>query len=110
MQYITKTLAIISLLMTLLSTSSASTNDFIQEDKKGHAIAGISIYLSCLVVATIAQDNDINWLNSKTCLIPVYAIAIGKELYDTQSNGTASFDDITATVFIPSANYIIYTW
>ncbi len=87
-----------------------SASDFMAEDKKLHVLAGTGIYLGCLFMVGIAHNNNIEWINAKTCLVPVYLSAIGKEVYDNSNGGTSEFSDITATVFIPSTGYIIYKW
>ena len=83
---------------------SLGASDFIAEDKTKHVLAGTVIYLGCLVVA------DINSIPHKYCLLPVLAAGVGKEVYDNSNGGTAEFSDITATMFIPTTTYIIYTW
>ena len=99
-------LAIVLLVLNL----EMSASDFLAADKKLHVVAGTVIYLGCLFTSGIARNNHIEWINPKTCLIPVYLAAVGKEAYDKHTGGTAEFSDITATVFIPSTGYIIYEW
>jgi hypothetical protein len=49
-------------------------------------------------------DFNMDYLNSRTCLIPVAVAGIGKELYDYQhpKTHTAEVMDAVSTVAIPS--------
>lgn len=80
-------------------------------DKVAHAAAGTAIYGACLVAGKVAH---IDWLNYKTCLIPVGVAAVGKEIYDAQGNGDASAADAGATMAIPvlfaGVRYTLYEW
>ena len=98
------------LIVLLTWNLTLSSQDFLTQDKKYHTLAGTGIYLGCLFFSGIAYNNNVEWLNAKTCLVPVYAAAIGKEIYDAQGYGTADFADTAATVFIPTTGYIIYEW
>jgi hypothetical protein len=83
---------------------SASLNaEFLQQDKKYHIASGLVTYSVCIVLSEILKKQDVtDHINSKTCVLPVVAVAVGKELYDSRhDNHTADFNDFTATVFAP---------
>ncbi len=98
------------LLIALVFAMSLTANGFIAEDKKKHIAAGTLIYMGCLFTAGIAHNNNVEWINAKTCLVPVLTAAVGKEVYDKHSGGTAEFSDITATMALPTTGFIIYDW
>ena len=98
----------LSLIISTLNINLNASEEFMPKDKQYHALAGTGIYLGCLFLAGIAHNNNIPWINAKTCLIPVYVAAVGKEYYDYRSGGTAEFADAAVTVSIPSGGYIIY--
>ena len=98
------------LLIIFILSSTLNSDEFIARDKQLHVVVGTGIYLGCLFFAGIAHNNNIEWINAKTCLVPVYLSAIGKEVYDKHNGGTAEFSDITATGFVPSTGYILYEW
>ena len=82
---------------------SLSANEFIAEDKKLHVAAGLITYGGCIFVGAILDKRDItDIVNSSTCVLPVIAVAVGKEYYDSKANGhVAEFNDITATIVTP---------
>ena len=80
------------------------------KDKQYHTMAGIGIYFGCLFVSGITRNNGITWLNEKTCLVPVYVAAVGKEVYDKHYGGTAEVADAAMTVAVPTGGYILYSW
>ena len=84
--------------------------EVLPEDKKLHAMAGTAIYVSCLFVAGIAYNNSVEWLNAKTCLVPVYVAGVSKEIYDHHNGGTAEYADFATTVSIPTTGFIVYQW
>ena len=92
-----KILLMISLLIAHLNA------DFIQEDKKQHAAAGLITYGLCILGGEILKKQDVtDTINYKTCVLAVAGVAVGKELYDSQHDGhVAEFSDITATVVAP---------
>lgn len=78
-----------------------------EKDKKQHMVAGLGIYVGCNILSTIT---DIG-LNHKTCLIPVVAAGVGKELYDRRHKGhTAELNDALATVAIPVISVVVLEW
>jgi len=84
-----------------------SLNAFtIADDKQKHIIAGTLIYGGCVFVGEFTDFG----LDAKTCLIPTFAAAVGKEVYDANFGGTADFNDFTATMFVPFGTYTIYSW
>jgi len=98
------------LLITLLFITGLQAG--IGADKYKHAYAGIGIYAGCMLLDTVLElaGHD-TILNKKTCLIPVVAAGIGKEIYDsTQVNHTADIMDTVATVAIPFGSVVIYKW
>ena len=99
--------SIYKVILIALLVSSLSA-DVLDEDKKQHMIAGMLIYSSCLFVSLITQKNNIEWLNTDTCLIPVIVAGVGKEVYDHQGYGTSDAMDVLATVAVPVG--IAYTW
>jgi hypothetical protein len=91
------------LAMTLTLSLNAMT---IEEDKVQHVVVGTVVYAGCIA---LSKFTDIG-LNAKTCLIPVIAVAVGKEIYDAQGHGTSDFNDITATLVVPFGTYVVYEW
>jgi hypothetical protein len=92
---------LIALMLTL------SLNAFtIEDDKVKHMVAGTLVYGGCIV---IGEFTDLG-LDPKNCLLPVFAVAAGKEVYDANYGGTSDFNDFTATMFIPFGTYTIYSW
>lgn len=92
------------LLALLLSLSLNATTT--EDDKVKHIIAGTAIYAGCLAIAEFTDFG----LNSKTCLLPVFAGAAGKEVYDANYGGTSDFNDFTATMIVPLGTYTILEW
>jgi len=80
-----------------------SASDFMAEDKKLHAAAGLATYAGCIFIGAILDKQDVtDIINSKTCVLPVIAVAVGKEVYDSHADGhVAEFSDITATIVAP---------
>ena len=101
-----KILLAISLTITL--------NAGVDNDKFKHAFAGSLVYAGCLVTKGVGEklNFDMSFLTMRTCLIPVFAAGIGKELYDrNHDNHTAEWQDVAATVAIPVAmDFVIYEW
>jgi hypothetical protein len=84
-----------------------SLNAFtIEDDKVNHMVAGTLVYGGCIV---IGEFTDLE-LNPKNCLLPVFGVAVGKEVYDANFGGTSDFNDFTATMFVPIGTYTIYEW
>ena len=98
------------LLLPLLITLSLSAQDFIQDDKKKHGAVGAAIYYSCVGLGTLYAKHDINWMNRSTCWMVNLAIAGLKEAYDKNHDGVADMNDITAQIFVPSLDIVIYEW
>lgn len=92
----------------LLSTSLRAQP---ANDKVTHAAVGLAIYGICVAAGAIG---DIDWINYKTCLIPVGVAAVGKELYDRNNNGHPEKEDAEATfagpAFISGATLTILAW
>lgn len=87
--------------------TAISLNAFaIQDDKVQHMIAGTAIYGGCVI---LSKFTDIG-LNEKNCLVPVFAVAVGKEVYDANYGGTSDFNDFTSTMIVPLGVYTIYEW
>jgi len=84
----------------LLTTLQADNTD-----KYIHAFVGLGIYTGCFLIKDIGEATHFNmdYLNEKTCLIPVVAAGVGKEVYDSQhpKNHTVDIMDTIATVGIP---------
>ena len=98
----------IKLLFSLIIAISLNASDFIQQDKTEHLLAGAALYFGCLFVGEVSK---LEYINKKTCLIPVAAAAVSKEIYDsTQSNHTSEFNDLTATMFIPLVSFTVMEW
>jgi len=99
---------IIIITVLLLSGAQAS----IGADKYKHAYAGIGIYAGCMLVDKILEfTGHDSVLNAKTCLMPVVAAGVGKEIYDSQhENHTSDIMDTVATVAIPFGAVTVYQW
>ena len=93
----------------ILSLSFSLVNaEFMKQDKKYHAIAGGVLYVGCVVVG---KALDFKYMSLNYCYIYTLGAAVGKEVVDAYSSGHVSdFDDITATMVIPTATYVIYKW
>ncbi|WP_201353056.1 hypothetical protein [Hydrogenimonas urashimensis] len=80
-------------------------------DKTKHAVAGTLIYGACV---GIGSATDTEWLNYKTCLLPVFVAAAGKEAYDAATDGDAEWADAGATVAFPlmiaGVTFLVYEW
>lgn len=78
----------------------------IPTDKFSHAYVGLGIYAGCFLFKGVGESLNFNmdYLNAQTCLIPVVAAGIGKELYDYQhpETHTAELLDAVSTIAIPS--------
>ncbi len=83
----------------------------LDSDKIKHAAAGTAIYGACVIAAEAA---GIEWLDYKTCLIPVGIAAVGKEIYDDRTGGDSEWADVGATVALPALiagfTYTLYEW
>ena len=83
----------------------------LDSDKMKHAAVGTAIYGVCVIAAEAA---DIEWLDYKTCLIPVGIAAVGKEIYDDRRGGDSEWADAGATVALPAMiagfAYTLYEW
>ena len=81
-------------------------------DKYKHAYAGIGIYAGCMLLDTILESfGQDTLLDAKTCLIPVAAAGVSKEIYDSQhENHTSDVMDTVATVAIPFGAVTLYKW
>lgn len=92
-----------ALLIALIFTNALYAQDFIQEDKKQHAVAGLVIYLGCIVTGEILKKNDVtDVVNSKTCVLASIGAGAAKEIYDYNTDGhVADFSDFTATAITP---------
>ena len=91
------------LLTALLIALSLNATDFMAEDKKLHVAAGLLTYTGCIFIGSILDKQHVtDTINSKTCVIPVIAVAVGKEVWDAQQDGhVTEFSDITATIVAP---------
>lgn len=98
-----KKLAFLLLLFIQLHASNA----FVESDKQQHLLIGAYLYFVCIA---IEESAEVDWLNEKTCLVAVGAVALGKEVYDGLHDDPADFDDISATMFVPFVSYTIMTW
>lgn len=102
------TVFVLSLAFSAASSPSLYASN---HDKIAHAAVGTAIYGVCLVTGKVAH---LDWLDYKTCLIPVGVAAVGKEIYDAQGNGDASAADAGATMAIPALfagiRYTLYEW
>lgn len=82
-----------------------------QNDKAMHAAVGLAIYGVCVAVGALGE---IDWINYKTCLIPVGVAAVGKEVYDRNNNGHPEKEDAEATfagpAFISGTALTILAW
>jgi len=96
-------------LLVLLLLTALNAKPHVASDKFQHAFAGALIYAGCIVFGK-ATDNDT--INQTTCLLPVIAAGVGKELYDKKhpDKHTAEFADIAATMAIPLGTFVIYKW
>jgi hypothetical protein len=83
----------------------------LDSDKAKHLAAGTAIYGLCVGIGHVAE---LEWLDYKTCLIPVGIAAVGKEIYDDNTGGDADWADAGATVALPVAiagfTYVVYEW
>jgi len=102
------------ILLALLFISSLNAEKY--DDKITHAMVGTMIYGVCIIgkgaIEAIA-GHEVDFINYKTCLIPVVVAGVGKEIYDNQhpDTHTSEFLDAAATVAIPFAlTYTIYKW
>lgn len=104
--YIMKKITIIALFL------ASSLQAGIEADKYKHAYVGIGIYVGCLAFDKVLESIGYNTLlDAKTCLVPVVAAGIGKEVYDSQhENHTAEVMDTVATVAIPFGAVTLYEW
>ena len=89
---------------------SAADYPFVQEDKKLHAGVGIVTYYSCVTLGALYMKHDINWMNRSMCWTANLALAIAKEAYDKNHGGVADMNDITAQVFVPSLDVVVWSW
>ena len=102
------------ILLALLFISSLNAGKY--DDKVSHAAIGVMIYGTCIIgkgALEAVLGYEVKYYNYKTCLIPVIAAGIGKEIYDNQhpDTHTSEFLDAAATVAIPFAlTYTIYKW
>ena len=91
---------------------SVVANAGIPADKKKHALVGIGIYAGCMFVGKLIESAGYDsMLNEKTCLIPVAAAGIGKELYDRKhAHHSAELMDAVATVAVPATSVTLFSW
>ena len=88
----------------LIISLTLSLNASIGSDKVQHAAAGTLIYMGCVLTGKVIGGD---YLTSSTCLLPVVAAGIGKELSDDKFD----WQDVGATVAIPIAfSVVIYKW
>ena len=97
------------LLIALLLASQLQA-EFLQDDKKKHGAVGTAIYYSCVGLGTLYKKHDINWMNRNTCWVANLVVAGLKEAYDKKHGGVADMNDITAQVFVPSVDIVLYEW
>ena len=99
------------IIMTLLLIT-LTANAGIPADKRKHALVGIGIYAGCMLVGKLVESAGYDsFLNAKTCLIPVAAAGIGKELYDRNHvNHTPEVMDAVATMAIPVGSVVLFSW
>lgn len=83
----------------------------IENDKVKHAVTGSVFYGVCVGFGAIA---DIDWINYKTCLIPLGVAAIGKEIYDQHIGKDPEVGDVVATMAVPvysaGVTFIVLSW
>lgn len=83
----------------------------VANDKVAHAVAGTVIYGVCIGFGALT---DIDWINYKTCLIPVGVAAVGKEIYDNNYGGTPEAADAVATMAVPllaaGITFTLHSW
>ncbi len=99
-------------ILTLSFLGMANVNAYaLDSDKTKHIAAGTAIYGICVGIGHLTETA---WLNYKTCLIPVGIAAIGKEMYDANSDGNADWADAGATMVVPAViaglTYTLYEW
>ncbi len=88
----------------LIILMTLSLNASIGSDKIQHAAAGTLIYMGCILVG---KSIDSSYLTTNTCLLPVIAAGIGKELSDDKFD----WQDVGATVAVPIAySVVFYKW
>jgi len=97
----------------MLMTASASAE--IGQDKYMHASAGFVVYALCLVTVAVTEDMgyDLSVDKAALCMVPVIAVAAGKEMYDRQHPATHTSDimDFAATIAVPAAMSVtLYKW
>ena len=96
---------LLTLLTALLLTTTLQAGNGIKTDKFAHAFVGLGIYAGCFLIKGIGEAAHFNmdYLNEKTCLIPVVIAGVGKEIYDSQhpKNHTAELMDTIATGALP---------
>lgn len=88
----------------LIILLTLSLNASIGSDKVQHAAAGTLIYMGCILVG---KSTDSSYLTTSTCLLPVIAAGIGKELSDDEFD----WQDVGATVAVPAVfSVVFYRW
>ena len=86
---------------------ATALNAGIEQDKYEHIFAGAIIYGGCIVISNIIYEDP----NAELCLIAPLAAGIGKEVWDSQhDNHVAEWQDVAATMAIPTASIVIYKW
>jgi len=88
----------ILLILCLTTTLNAGSNNYAV-----HAVAGLGIYLGCLLLDDVSDDIT---LDETTCLISVAIVGIGKEIYDKDGDPL----DVAATMVIPLGMWTLYEW
>ena len=86
------------LLMVLLSFNLYA----LEKDSIKHAIAGTVVYAGCYFFTDY---------NEEECLVPVAIVAVGKEVYDNNSDGgRVELNDVIATMVIPLISFSVIKW
>ena len=101
------------LMMIVVFILSLTQLQAVPSDKFQHAFVGVGIYAGCFLVKGIGESMhyDMDYLDAKTCLIPVVAAGVGKELWDSQHrNHTAEWQDAAATIAIPLGTFVLVEW
>ena len=96
------------LLLALLLASQLQA-EYIAQDKTKHAVAGLAVYGSCIILGEILKKQDVTTaVNSKTCVLASIGVGVAKEVYDAQGYGTAEIMDGVATFALPmTISYVI---
>ncbi|RUM72731.1 MAG: hypothetical protein DSZ08_00400 [Sulfurovum sp.] len=91
----------------LFLTIQLQAGNVVPSDKFSHVYAGLGIYAGCFLIKGVGEALHFNmdYLNAKTCVIPVIAAGVGKEVYDSQHTQTHTPEilDAVSTIALPLA-------